>query len=30
MTGGSLYPEYSVIYEKWFGSKPPHAKHYVK
>jgi polar amino acid transport system substrate-binding protein len=30
MTGGSLYPEYSAIYEKWFGSKPPHAKYYVK
>jgi polar amino acid transport system substrate-binding protein len=30
MTGGSLYPEYSVIYEKWFGTKPLHAKYYVK
>jgi polar amino acid transport system substrate-binding protein len=30
MTGGSLFPEYSVIYEKWFGTKPLHAKYYVK
>lgn len=28
MTGGSLYPEYSAIYEKWFGTKPHHAKYY--
>jgi polar amino acid transport system substrate-binding protein len=30
MTGGSLYNEYSAIYEKWFGEKPLHAKYYVK
>jgi polar amino acid transport system substrate-binding protein len=30
MTGGSLYPEYSAIYQKWFGTKPPHGKYYVK
>jgi polar amino acid transport system substrate-binding protein len=30
MTGGSLYPEYAAIYQKWFGTKPPHAKYYVK
>lgn len=30
MTGGSLYPEYSAIYEKWFGTKPLHSKYYVK
>jgi polar amino acid transport system substrate-binding protein len=30
MTGGSLFPEYSAIYEKWFGVKPVHAKYYVK
>ena len=30
MTGGSLYPEYAVIYEKWFGTKPLHGKYYVK
>lgn len=30
MTGGSLFPEYSAIYEKWFGTKPVHAKYYVK
>ncbi len=30
MTGGSLYPEYAAIYEKWFGSKPLHGKYYVK
>jgi len=30
MTGGSLYNDYSAIYEKWFGEKPLHAKYYVK
>ena len=30
MTGGSLYPEYAAIYEKWFGTKPLHGKYYVK
>lgn len=30
MTGGSLYPEYAAIYEKWFGEKPLHGKYYVK
>jgi polar amino acid transport system substrate-binding protein len=30
MTGGSLYPEYATIYEKWFGAKPLHGKYYVK
>lgn len=30
MTGGSLYPEYSAIYQKWFGTKPLHTKYYVK
>lgn len=30
MTGGSLYPEYSAIYQKWFGMKPRHGKYYVK
>jgi polar amino acid transport system substrate-binding protein len=30
MTGGSLYPEYSAIYQKWFGTKPPHTKYYYK
>jgi len=30
MTGGSLYPEYAAIYEKWFGVKPLHGKYYVK
>jgi polar amino acid transport system substrate-binding protein len=30
MKGGSLYPEYSAIYEKWFGTKPQHAKYYYK
>ena len=30
MTGGSLFPEYSAIYEKWFGTKPLHSKYYVK
>ncbi|MHA7685047.1 transporter substrate-binding domain-containing protein [Cupriavidus sp. PET2-C1] len=30
MRGGSLYPEYTTIYEKWFGKAPPNAKYYVK
>lgn len=30
MTGGSLYNDYSAIYEKWFGEKPLHAKYYFK
>lgn len=30
MTGGSLYNDYSAIYEKWFGDKPNHAKYYYK
>ncbi len=30
MTGGSLYNDYSAIYEKWFGEKPMHAKYYFK
>lgn len=30
MTGGSLYPEYAAIHEKWFGTKPAHGKYYVK
>lgn len=30
MRGGSLYPEYSAIYQKWFGKNPPNAKYYVK
>ena len=30
MTGGSLYPEYSAIYKKWFGVNPPHTKYYYK
>ena len=30
MTGGSLFNDYSAIYEKWFGEKPRHAKYYVK
>jgi polar amino acid transport system substrate-binding protein len=29
MVGGSLFPEYSDLYEKWFGAKPKHAKYYV-
>ncbi len=28
MTGGSLYNDYSAIYEKWFGEKPHHGKYY--
>lgn len=30
MTGGSMFSEYSALYEKYFGNKPPHAKYYVK
>lgn len=30
MRGGSLYPEYAAIYQKWFGRNPPNAKYYVK
>jgi polar amino acid transport system substrate-binding protein len=30
MRGGSLFGEYSRIHEKWFGSKPAHARHYAK
>lgn len=30
MRGGSLFGEYSRIYEKWFGSKPVHARYYAK
>lgn len=30
MRGGSLFSEYSKIYEKWFGTKPEHEKYYVK
>lgn len=30
MTGGSLFAEYSELYEKWFGIKPPHQKYYAK
>lgn len=29
MRGGSLFNDYSAIYEKWFGKKPKHAKYYV-
>jgi polar amino acid transport system substrate-binding protein len=30
MTGGSLFNDYSAIYEKWFGDKPNHTKYYFK
>lgn len=30
MRGGHLYPEYAEIYEKWFGSRPPHAKYWIE
>lgn len=30
MRGGSLFSEYSKIYEKWFGAKPHHMKYYVE
>ncbi|MGO8867500.1 MAG: transporter substrate-binding domain-containing protein [Alphaproteobacteria bacterium] len=29
MTGGSLFSEYSAIYQKWFGHPPHHAKFYL-
>lgn len=28
MVGGGLFADYSAIYEKWFGIKPPHEKHW--
>ena len=28
LTGGSMFNEYSAIYEKWFGEKPHHTKYY--
>ena len=30
MRGGSLYPDYAAIYEKWFGKRPPHAKYWIE
>lgn len=30
MRSGYLYTEYAEIYEKWFGRRPAHAKHYVE
>lgn len=30
MRSGYLYTEYAKIYEKWFGRRPAHAKHYVE
>jgi len=30
MTGGSLFNDYTAIYEKWFGEKPLHTKYYFK
>jgi polar amino acid transport system substrate-binding protein len=30
MTGGSLFNDYSALYEKWFGDKPNHTKYYFK
>ncbi|HTP97704.1 MAG TPA: transporter substrate-binding domain-containing protein [Casimicrobiaceae bacterium] len=30
MTGGSLFNDYSAIYEKWFGTQPNHTKYYFK
>ncbi len=30
LRGGSLYPEYAKIYEKWFGSRPPHTKFWIE
>ncbi len=30
MRGGHLYPEYAEIYEKWFGTRPPHAKFWIE
>jgi polar amino acid transport system substrate-binding protein len=29
MTGGSLFAEYSAIYQKWFGERPRNAKWYL-
>lgn len=30
LRGGSLYPEYAKIYEKWFGVRPPHTKFWIE
>ena len=30
LRGGSLYPQYAEIYEKWFGSRPPHTKFWIE
>ena len=30
LRGGSLYPEYAKIYEKWFGARPPHTKFWIE
>ena len=30
LRGGSLYPRYAEIYEKWFGSRPPHTKFWIE
>jgi len=30
MRGGHLYPDYAEIYEKWFGTRPPHAKYWIE
>ena len=30
LRGGSLYPEYAEIYEKWFGVRPPHTKFWIE
>ncbi|MFI4986680.1 MAG: transporter substrate-binding domain-containing protein [Alphaproteobacteria bacterium] len=29
ITGGSLFSQYSAIFQKWFGHPPPHAKYYL-
>ncbi|MDH3317098.1 MAG: transporter substrate-binding domain-containing protein [Gammaproteobacteria bacterium] len=30
MRSGHLYPEYSKIYKKWFGKRPPHGKFWIE
>ena len=30
LRGGSMYPEYAEIYQKWFGDRPPHTKFWIE
>lgn len=30
LRGGSMYPQYAEIYQKWFGDRPPHTKFWIE